>query len=320
MNDLAIGVDLGGTQVRAALVDANGAVLRRAALPTAAESGPQAVVEQIGEIVEEVARGLDPQGRVGVGLSSPGPLDADAGVALGIPTLRGFDGAPLRDLVAARVGRRVTLENDGISAALGEWRFGAGRGFRHLVYITVSTGIGGGVISDGRVVRGRRGMAGHVGHMSLVREGVRCACGARGCWEAYASGPAFARRARERFGADEPVTRLDGDNLDARAIFAAAEAGDRFARGLIDEQADWLGRGIVNLLHLFSPELIVLGGGVSNGFALLQPGIAARIEADAMPAFRDVRIERAALGENSGLVGAAVLAFDAASSGGATHA
>ena len=106
----------------------------------------------------------------------------------------------------------------------------------------------------------------------------------------------------------------------ARLIFAAAEAGDRFARGLVDEQADWLGRGIVNLLHLFSPELIVLGGGISNGFALLRGGIAARIEADAMPAFRDVRIERAALGENSGLVGAAVLAFDAASSGGATHA
>jgi len=320
MNDLAIGVDLGGTQVRAALVDAGGVVLKRAALPTAAQSGPQAVVDQIGELVEDVARGLDAQKRIGVGLSSPGPLDADAGVALGIPTLRGFDGAPLRDLVAARVGRRVTLENDGISAALGEWRFGAGRGFKHLVYITVSTGIGGGVVSDGRVVRGRRGMAGHIGHMSLVRDGAGCACGARGCWEAYASGPAFARRARARLAAEGRVTRLDAGALDAPAIFAAAEGGDRFARDLVEEQADWLGRGIVNLLHLFSPELVLLGGGVANGFASLEPFIRARIARDAMPAFRDVQIRRAALGENSGLVGAAVLAFDAAAAGGAEHA
>ncbi len=180
----------------------------------------------------------------------------------------------------------------------------------HLVYVTVSTGIGGGVIADGRVLRGRRGLAGHVGHLVIVKDGVRCNCGNPGCWEAYGAGPAFERRAREQVAASPASSLAAAAPLDARAVFAAAAAGDRLALSLVAEEADILGVGMVSLLHLYSPQRIIVGGGLANSFDLLLPGIMARIASDAMPAFRDVPVVRAALGGNSGLVGAAALAFE----------
>jgi glucokinase len=236
------------------------------------------------------------------------------GIVLATPTLAGFVDVPLARMLEERMDLPVLLENDGFAAALGEWRSGAGRGYQNMVYITVSTGIGGGVILDGRLVRGRRGLAGHVGHVTIVRDGELCACGNRGCWEAYASGPAFARRGRLRAESEAKVPTtlgIGGAPIDGRAIFEAAQQGDRLASSLVLEEADLLGVGIVNLLHLFSPDLVVIGGGMSNGFDLLLPGIAARISSGAMPPFQNIPIVRAALGDNSGLVGAASLVFDA---------
>jgi glucokinase len=314
--ELAIGLDLGGTQIRAALVDREGRVLQRRAVATAAAAGPGIVADQLADAAHAVTAGIPHEHLAGVGISSPGPLDAANGRIIWAPTLAGFHDIPITELLANRLGLPVRLENDGIAAALGEWRYGAGRGRQDLVYVTVSTGIGGGVVADGRVLRGRLGMAGHVGHMTIVRDGDVCSCGNRGCWEACASGTAFTRRARQR--AKTEATRLGPDinEIDARAVFEAARGGDALARELVAEEADLLGTGLANLLHLYSPELVILGGGMANGFDMLHPGIAARVQASAMPSFRGVPIVRAELGDNSGLVGAAALVFGEAAAGG----
>lgn len=301
---LALGIDIGGTRVRVALVDRGGGVTARREVRTAARAGPAEVVEQILSLARELTSGLAPGTVGGCGVSCPGPLDTVTGVALGVPTLAGWVDIPIRMMLSEALGLPVTIENDGIAAAHGEWRFGAGWGLQSLVYVTVSTGIGGGVIVDGRLLHGRRGMAGHVGHMTIVADGDACPCGNRGCFEAYASGTAFQRR----IAAKAPSVGLPPDSGPAD-IFALAREGNSAALGLVAEQGDLLGIGFANLLHLYSPDAIVVGGGIGNGLDLLMPSIAARLQCSAMPAFRDVPVIGAGLGENSGLVGAAALAF-----------
>ena len=301
MKDIAIAVDLGGTQLRAALVDDAGNILERDSVLTDADSGPDKVVQQIGELVEKVkakGRGLK---ILGVGVSSPGPLDTEKGLALSLPTLRGFTEFPLRDALQKTLQMDVKLENDGIAAAIGEWRFGAGQGLSNLVYVTVSTGVGGGVIVDNHVMRGRKGMGGHVGHMAIEPDGLLCNCGNRGCIEAYAAGPAFTARARKRMG-NPSITTKD--------VFSAAKSGDASALELVAHEAKLLGLCFTSLLHLFSPEILVMGGGLSNEFEALYPAIRAYMDANAMAAFKDVPLVKARLGDNSGLIGAASMVFD----------
>jgi glucokinase len=310
--ELAVGVDLGGTQLRAALVDANGTVLARAATLTDVDGGPRAIAEQMRQLVAEASRDVPSSALAGVGVSAPGPLDSAAGVVLGIPTLPGWVDIPIVAWLSESLGLPVTLENDGVAAAIGEWRFGAGRGLSDFVYVTVSTGIGGGVIADGQVLRGRRRLAAHLGHMTTHPHGEVCRCGTRGCWEAQASGTAFTDHARKR-AADAPSSALfePGDTLDGRQVMDAARAGDALALELVAREGELLGVGVVNLLHLFSPAAVVIGGGMSNGFDLLHPAIAQQIRSRALAPFRDVPVVVAQLGQNSGLVGAACLVLPA---------
>ncbi|MBW9064410.1 ROK family protein [Rhizobium herbae] len=310
MHQVAIGIDLGGTQVRAALVDERGNIVARMEEQTEAHVGPEGVLSQISGLVDSLLATSKLSLVVGIGVSTPGPIDTVSGVARDIPTLSGFADFPLKAELQRQFAFPVCLENDGIAAAIGEWQFGAGRGLANLVYVTVSTGIGGGVIADGRVLRGRKGMAAHVGHMSVMPNGEICPCGNKGCFEAYGSGTAFTKRARAR-AADSHETRLgkDGTALHSRDVFAAGRGGDFLANLLIDEEAEILGRGFVSLIHIFSPDVVIMGGGLSHEFDRLRPGIQEYVARWAMPAFKDVSVVRAALGQNSGLVGAAALAF-----------
>jgi len=298
---LALGVDIGATQTRVGVIDASGQVVGRAAAPT--ERRPSANVERVERLAEEagfrrLSRAVD-----AVGICSPGPLDLDAGIVIDIPTLPDWRGFALRAAIGDAFGLPAVLEGDGVAAAFGEWRFGAGRGMSDLVYVTVSTGIGGGVIADGSVLRGRRGLAGHVGHMIIAERGARCSCGAIGCFEALASGSAFAAAARSAGLADAP------------AAVAAARAGEARALTLVAEEARLLARGFATLAHLFSPERIIVGGGVSQAFDLLGPRVRASMRELLMPAFSDVEVVAAALGDNAGLIGAAALAREAAGTG-----
>ncbi len=292
---LALAFDLGGTQLRAAVVDGQGQVKRRAAIATAVAGGPSAVVADMLRLANEVI-GDDRRMIVAAGVCAPGPLDSDSGTIIDIPTLPGWTNFPLKRVLAQELALPVVLENDGIAAAFGEWKHGAGRGLSHLVYVTVSTGIGGGVVADGRLLRGRRGMAGHVGHMMIARDGPKCSCGGTGCFEALASGTAFSAAARATGYAD------------AKAVVKAARHGDPRAAGVVAEEADILGYGLASLHYLFSPERIVIGGGVSNALDIMAPRIRAQIERLVMPPFRDVEIVAAELGDNAGLVGVASLA------------
>jgi glucokinase len=290
---IALAIDLGGTQLRVAHVTEQGEVLKRAAMPTDAKGGPRSVLAQMVKLANEL--GLANVKTVGI--SSPGPLDSDEGITMDLPTLSGWNGFPLRHNLATALNLPVTLENDGISAAYGEWKFGAGRGLRHMVYVTVSTGIGGGVVIDNRIMRGNRGMASHVGHMMIAEDGPMCTCGGRGCFEALAAGPAFAKSGGA-FGFK-----------DGADIVAAARSGDHKAIGLVDREAELLGYGFASLMHLYSPQRLVMGGGVSKALDLMLPTIMKTMTPITMPAFRSADIVPAQLGDNAGLVGAAGLAF-----------
>ena len=202
-----------------------------------------------------------------MGIAAPGPIDIPAQILLGPPTLPGWHDVPLAAMLGERLGLPVRLENDGNAAALGEWRFGAARGVRSLVFVTVSTGIGGGVVVDGHLLHGRRGMAAEIGHMTITGEGEPCFCGAVGCLEAVASGTALGRRAARATapGDGSALRRLSGDaDPSGRDVIEAARAGDPLALALVEEEGRWLGIGFTNLLHLYAPEVVVVGGGIAQ--------------------------------------------------------
>lgn len=304
----SIGIDLGGTQIRAVRLSRDGQIHAHQRVATAATAGPQVVIGQIEQLIAAMVGTLEPAEIIGVGVASTGPVDLAAGIALQAPTIAGWFNVPLKALLEERTGLRVELWNDANMAALGEWRFGSGRGCEHFVYVTLSTGIGGGVIVDNRLLLGRKGMAGEVGHMTIVPDGPLCCCGNHGCWEALASGTALAQFAAAALADGEPSLIRDiaaGEPVRGAHVAEAAERGDPLALTLMQREGEWIGIGIANLLHLYSPERVALGGGVSQSIALFEPHIRRMIAERAMPPFRDVTICTAQLGDDAGVIGAA---------------
>jgi glucokinase len=299
-----IGVDLGGTQLRAALADERGTIFDEVRVRSDADEGPEAVIDRIVECVERVRKALPGDGDLaGIGVGAPGPLDPYEGVVLNPPNIPGWDNIPLRAILSARTGLAVELGNDANAAALGEWMFGAGRGRHNLVYVTVSTGIGGGVIADGRLLLGYRGSAAEVG-LHIVDAATRA------FWEELASGTGLARAAADAM-IDEPQSLLHGlaspETVTAVEVARAAAAGDALARRLMDREGELIGVGLVNMLHLFAPELILLGGGVvvHNPWLIERARRAIRERAHSI--YHDVPVELAALGDRVGLLGAVAL-------------
>jgi glucokinase len=288
---LIVGVDVGGTNVVVGTVTEDGGALYGLQKErTRTNAGPDAVVRQITTMVE---RSLEATGAtlerddldvVGVGIGSPGPLDTKSGIVLTTPNL-GWINFPLRDRVSETVGLPATLDNDANCAIFGEWWRGAARGGRVVVGLTVGTGIGGGIVLDGRIFHGASDIAGEIGHMSIDSTGRRCKCGNYGCLEAYASGSAIAERAVE--GIDVGTeTRLpdyvNGDlhTITAQVVYDAAHDGDEYALEVIKDTARFLGTGIANLINIFNPEITVICGGVTAAgerlFAPLRKEVALR--------------------------------------------
>ncbi len=310
MTSVALAFDLGGTDLRAALVNSAGDLLSVLAVPTLAADGPDAVVRQMQTLATQLSEERPDLTPVGIGIGAPGPLDPEAGIVIGPPTLSGWHEVPLRDILSGLFKLPVKLENDANAAAFGEWRYGAGRSARSVVFVTVSTGIGGGVIANGRILHGRRGLAAEIGHMTITNEGGRCFCGAIGCFEAVASGTALGRTATlhaRQSGGSMLHTASESAEVTGRDVVEAARLGDRLALELLDAEARWLGIGFTNLLHLYSPDIIVMGGGISHGFDLLHGVMTATVRERAMRAYRDVPIVPAQLGRHAGLIGAASL-------------
>lgn len=308
-----VGVDLGGTKVRAVLADGSGNFLARASAATEAAKGQAYVIDNIVRTINKVLKNADHSQIVGLGIGAPGPLNPKTGMVYSPPNLPGWTNVPLRDILEDRLGLPVYLGNDASLAALGEYTFGAGKDFRYLVYITVSTGIGGGIIDDGRVIDGAKGAAGEIGHMTIEAFGPRCNCGNYGCFEVLASGTAMRRRAIEQLQSGKPslITELAGGNIEnvtGEMVEQAARRKDPLALELIRQTGIYLGIGITNALHLYNPEIVVIGGGVSRiGDILLKPMLE-EVERRAMPAFREgVPIVTTKLGDDIGLYGSVAL-------------
>ena len=299
-----IGVDLGGTRLRAARIDADGRVLAAERQPTDRSGGPDGVMRQI----ERMVGRLRDDTTLALGIGIPGAIDAPAGLVLNIPALPGWTAVPLAARLEARLNMPCRLENDAKAATLGEWHAGAGRGYRNFVYVTVSTGIGSAAVVDGRLLRGAGGLAGEIGHTRVTDQPVRCACGLTGCWQAVASGAALDGRAR-RIAADDPdsaVARLAaGSPATGAHVGAAARTGDPAALKALCDHAELLGIGLANLQHVYAPDRIVVGGGVSALLDLMQEDLQRTLRARLLPGFAPASVVRAALGDDAGLVGAA---------------
>ncbi len=312
---LVLAVDLGGTKICSALVGEGGEVLRQDVRPTEASLGQQRVIDNILSSL----RAVTPPGTLGsgiraLGVGAPGPLDPQKGEIIFAPNLQ-WRNVNLRQILEDALGIPVFLENDANLAALGEHLYGAGRGHDHMVFLTVSTGVGGGLILNGEIYSGAYGGAGEVGHIVVAPDGPPCSCGNRGCLEAVASGRAIRRMAAELIssGGGKGILELAGGDpsaVDAPLVTQAAQGGDPEAGGILETAGRYLGMAIASVCTLLNPSLFVIGGGVARGAGklLLRPAEDEALRR-VLPAFRDsLRIAPAALLGRAGILGAAAYA------------
>ncbi|MCK8824062.1 ROK family protein [Fuchsiella alkaliacetigena] len=278
MGDYVVGVDLGGTKILTAVADLEGNILANSRLATKAEEGQQAVIARIIESIEDVLAQTELNKKViaGVGVGCPGPLNAEEGIVYHAPNLD-WQQVPIKDILADKLALPVWIENDANAAALGEKWFGAGQEVDNLIYITVSTGIGGGIIINRQLYSGANYSAGEIGHMTInPQAAIQCNCGNLGCWETLASGTALARLGQEavRAGRDTLIAQSTAEieDIDGQVVTEAAAAGDQVAQELVKEVTNYLGIGIANLINILNPELIILGGGVIEaGDMIVEP-------------------------------------------------
>jgi glucokinase len=295
-----LGIDIGGSKTVVAVADADGRVRARRRRPSDLSGDPGRDLERI---VADCRAVLDEAGCSvrGVGVSAPGPIDPERGAIVSPPNLLGWVDVPLRDELARALDLPVWLENDANAAALAEWRFGAGQGCQDLVYLTMSTGIGAGLVLGGRLHRGVSGNAGEVGHVPVEWDGAPCACGRRGCFEAYAGGAAWSARLRREVPAASRVVALAGarEAVTPEHVVAAAREGDAYARAELERFNSWLVRGLVGIVFVLAPQVIVLGTIPSAaGEALCLEPVRTGVRARVWPLLAEgLRIEAAALGE-----------------------
>ncbi len=311
-----VGVDLGGTNIVVGAMPEDGsAQLAVREESTHSERGAEAVVDKIVAMIAGVisdviqSQGAHPQDFLGVGVGAPGPLDRENGIVIVAPNL-GWKNFPLRDEIADRIRLPATLDNDANCATVGEWWQGAAKGGRNVVGLTIGTGIGGGIILDGKLYHGSSDVAGEIGHTTIDQAGRYCRCGNYGCLEAYASGPAIAQRAREALERDEisALRKMVGGDLDtltAATVYNAAHDGDALALEVVRDTAKFLATGVANLLNLINPDVVVIAGGVTKaGDHLFEP-LRAEVKRRAFrPAVAACRIVPGSLPGTAGMVGA----------------
>jgi glucokinase len=294
-------VDLGGTKILSLVLDRAGNVRGRDLRPTEAAAGPDVVLGRVRDSLREALRAAGTGARLrAAGIAAPGPIDFERGVVVEAPNLPGWQNVEAAARLGSMLDCPTVLENDANAAAWGEFTAGAGRGARHMIYLTISTGIGGGLVLDGKLYRGANGAAGELGHIPLVADGPPCGCGSHGCLEQLASGPAITRRALDMIaaGAAPLLADLAGESeFTAELVHEAAERGDTGALAVIAEAGRHLGSGLVMMVNAFNPDVIVIGGGTAKiGGSLLDPALA-ELRTRAMRLPREhVRVLPAALG------------------------
>lgn len=309
----AVGVDVGGTRIAVGLVERKGRVMRDAKRLTP-KNGPFAIVDAIVELVEEVSSGVHPSELAGIGIGVPGQVDflrQEIEFCTNLP-LAGVD---VRSLVMSRSKTEVTVDNDGHLAAVGESRYGAAKGARDFLMITLGTGVGGGMFLAGEPYRGSRGLGGEIGHTVIDLDGPECPCGGRGHLEAFLGRPAVAARGRE--AAKSYTGRAivdaaggDADKITAESVILAARGGDEVALGILRDLGEVLGRALVGFVNVLNPRLVCIGGGVGESADALVERAIEVMQGETLAGRRDVKVVQAVLGNDAGILGAAALAFD----------
>ncbi|WP_418790971.1 ROK family protein [Phosphitispora sp. TUW77] len=311
-NECVIGIDLGGTNIKGALLDLNGEIIEKKETPTLSDAGPEAVVNRIGGMITELEDLARRTGNrvAGVGIGVPGQPEREKGEVIFAPNLY-WRNVPLAKYLYRNTGLPIFLENDANVAALGEhWR-GAGRGSVNMVMVTIGTGIGSGIILNGQLYTGASGAAGELGHVVIESDGPQCSCGRRGCLETLTSATAMVRMAREAMDSGIKTVLSKEENLEAKDIIMAARDGDRLALEIAEKSAYYLGIGLGNIINILNPDTIVIGGGVSGaGHLFLDPLCRAARDNCLETAGSIVRIAAAQLGNDAGFVGAAKLVLE----------
>ena len=303
---------MGGTKIAAGVVTPEGEILKETRYPTPTTG--RRLLENITRAIGEVRDGYEVGG---VCLAVAGLILAQKNTVVFSPNLRAVEGIPLKDELEPRIGLPLTIENDANAAAWGEFRFGAGSEVDHLVFVTLGTGIGGGVISNGVLLHGAQGAGGELGHVTIHATGPRCACGNRGCLEALASGTAIQRRARE-VASERPASALGRLAVERKVlgedVTRLAREGDEAALSVLEETGRWLGIGLAGFVNIFNPEVVALGGGAMQAGELILESAREEVQLRARPPSRDlVEVMEATLGPESGVLGAAALARDPSS-------
>lgn len=324
MGKVVVGVDLGGTFVKTALVSEERTVLAKDSRPTGAEAGPEHVMAVMASAVQDLLKqaGLGTADVLAAGFGAPGPMNWQTGVVFSPPNLPGWSNVPLAAAMSQRLGGvPCFVDNDANCACYGEYWMGAGRGTESMVVLTLGTGVGGGVVVFGKLLRGIDGTAAELGHLKVQRDGRLCGCGARGCLEAYASVSGMVRTALDALeqGQHSVLRELcgeDSNNLTGKMIFEAAQQGDAVARWVFEETATWLGLGISSIVNYQNPEKVVLCGGMIAAGDLLFDPVYRTMRANSFEVpGRRCAIVPAGLGSDSGVLGAAGCAFARAQGG-----
>lgn len=311
MDDIIIACDLGGTNFRLAAVTAKGEIVFRTKRRTPKSEQTDEILQTIIECIDECRYFVENKFKIKmVAAAVPATVDTKNGVIMKAPNVPCFDGFGLSATLSERTGISVILENDANAAAAGESWLGASRGFENSICVTLGTGVGGGIIINGRILRGSCGTAGEIGHICVEPFGVSCGCGSRGCVEQYGSATAVVRLASE-LGEDFPNSiLLSNRHISAQSIYEAGEQGDELALEIFRRQGFYLGIALANLINVLNPEVIVIGGGAAGGWNLFVPSLLDEIK---KRAYREpaelVKIVRAECGDDAGILGVAKLAF-----------
>ena len=304
-----VGVDLGGTKIYTALVDLEGSIIKEVTVKTEANKGETVVLEKILKTIDEVLDGIDINEVKAIGVGSPGPLDIENGLIVYSSNLpfRNFNIVkPIKD----RYKIDTYLDNDANVATLSEFMFGSGKGSKNMIFVTVSTGIGGGAILNGNLFRGSTSNALEIGHTTVMKGGPRCGCGNTGCAEALASGTAIMKRAKEAVASKVETSLKNYEDVSAREVFLEAEKGDNVSKDILNDSLSYLGITVANLANTFDPDKIVIGGGVSEAGKIVFDKINEEMQKRCLKTIYDhCNVEKAMLGGKSGVLGAAALAI-----------
>ncbi|MCX8029251.1 MAG: ROK family protein [Brevinematales bacterium] len=303
-----LGVDLGGTNIKAGIIDDDGKIVSSLSIPTEANQGWNRVLDNIKKVITNLISDKEIKA---IGIGVPGPVDFERGVIKDMPAISGAKNVNIVEEIRKTFGKPTFVDNDANNFALGEIVFGVARGRKYVVGITIGTGIGGGIVVDGKIYRGARNYAGEVGHMVVVPNGLQCNCGKFGCWEAYGSATAIIRNALSYKKRDiqTKLSTISDERIDAKVVFDLAREGDEFCNGILQSAFFYIGIGIASIVNILNPEIVVIGGGVSTaGDFLLDPVKKVAFENMLPPLRENIEIVLSRFGNNAGMLGAAGLA------------